>query len=248
MKLGIIGGTALETLSLENRENLLIDTPWGTPSGAVTRGRLADCEICFINRHGGDHRIPPHAVNYRANIAALHQLGVEGIVAVNAVGGISPAMVAGVLALPDQIIDYTWGRAHTYSDSSQDVLRHVDFTSPYCPRLRARLLAAARDRNIELLDGGVHGITQGPRLETAAEISRMERDGCDLVGMTGMPEAALARELGIPYASIALVVNLAAGKSEREITVEDIATVMRERATEMLHLLMAFCAVPPGSA
>jgi len=241
MRLGVIGGTALEALPLENREKREIKTPWGDPSGVVHCGAIGATRIAFINRHGDDHSIPPHGVNYQANIAALQQLEVDAIIAVNAVGGINPAMVPGTLILPDQLIDYTWGRAQSYSNSAVDVLRHVDFTSPYCAALRQQLQAVGRAQNIELMVGGVHGVTQGPRLETAAEIVRMERDGCDLVGMTGMPEAALARELGIAYACIALVVNPAAGKSEREITMAEIAAVMAETAPKVVALLTAFC-------
>ncbi|MCK9503590.1 MAG: S-methyl-5'-thioinosine phosphorylase [Porticoccaceae bacterium] len=239
--LGIIGGTALEALPLKNRVKRAIKTPWGKPSGVVHCGAIGENEVFFINRHGDDHRIPPHRVNYRANIAALQQLGVDGIVAVNAVGGINAAMPPGALVLPNQLIDYTWGRIQTYSHGADDVLRHVDFSLPYCGALQQKLQAAARARNIALMVGGVHGVTQGPRLETAAEIVRMERDGCDLVGMTGMPEAALARELGIAYVCIALVVNPAAGKSEREITLAEIAAVMASTAPELLALLTEFC-------
>jgi len=239
--LGIIGGTALEALPLENREKHEIKTPWGDPSGVVHCGAIGATRIAFINRHGDDHSIPPHGVNYQANIAALQQLEVDAIIAVNAVGGINPAMPPGALVLPDQLVDYTWGRIQTYSHGADDVLRHVDFSLPYCGALQQKLQAAARARNIALMVGGVHGVTQGPRLETAAEIVRMERDGCDLVGMTGMPEAALARELGIAYVCIALVVNPAAGKSEREITMAEIAAVMAKTAPKVVALLTSFC-------
>jgi len=241
MRFGIIGGTALESLALQGSRRIALTTTWGEPSSPVWEGRLGDAQVLFVNRHGDDHRIPPHRVNYRANIAALHGEKVEGIIAVNAVGGISSTMTPGMLVLPHQIIDYTWGRDHSYADGPDHPLLHVDFTEPYCPALRARLRDAARALNITLIDGAVHGVTQGPRLETAAEIVRMERDGCDLVGMTGMPEAALARELAIPYASLAIVVNAAAGKGEGAITMDDIARVMADAAPQVLALLQSVC-------
>ena len=243
MKLGIIGGTALESLALEGKGRRSLSTTWGEPSAPLWEGRLGATEVLFINRHGDDHSIPPHRVNYRANIAALHAEGVEGIVAVNAVGGINKRMVPGALVTPHQIIDYTWGRSHSYADGPGDPLFHVDFTDPYCPVLRKRLREVAQALDIPLIDHAVHGVTQGPRLETAAEIARMERDGCDLVGMTAMPEAGLARELAVPYASIAIVVNPAAGKSDREITMDEIARVMAGAAPQVLRLLEGVCAV-----
>lgn len=241
MKIGIIGGTALEQLVLTNPTETTVKTPWGEPSGIVHRGSIGAAEVYFLNRHGDDHRIPPHAINYKANIAALHQLGVDGIIAVSAVGGITPAMTTGALVLPHQLIDYTWGRAHSYSESAADPLLHVDFTHPYCEKMRAKLATAAQSEAIELILGAVYAVAQGPRLETAAEINRMERDGCDLVGMTAMPEAALARELAIPYVALALVVNPAAGKSAKEITMADIAEVMAAATPKILTLLTAFC-------
>lgn len=240
MRLGVIGGTALESLELEDRQLTHIDTPWGLPSGPIHSGILGGTEICFINRHGDDHSIPPHRVNYRANVAALREMAVDSILAFSAVGGISSRMVTGALVLPDQIIDYTWGRDHSFSEGAGTVLRHVDFTEPYCASMRRDLLDAAQSQGQLLVDGAVHGVTQGPRLETAAEIRRMENDGCDIVGMTGMPEAGLARELGIPYACVALVVNPAAGNADREITMEDIAQVMKNATPAMLSLLMGF--------
>lgn len=237
MKLGVIGGTALESVALGGRQARNINTLWGEPSGPVHTGNLGDAQICFINRHGDDHSIPPHRVNYRANIAALRELGVDGILAFSAVGGISSRMITGALVVPDQIVDYTWGRHHSFSEGAGTLLRHVDFTEPYCPEMRQKLLRAAKAEELALVDGGIHGVTQGPRLETAAEIRRMERDGCDLVGMTGMPEASLARELEIPYACLALVVNPAAGKAEGEITMDDISQVMQSAVPSLLALL-----------
>lgn len=241
MKLGIIGGTALESLALGPDQPLEMATRWGKPSSPIARGRIGDTEIFFINRHGAAHSLPPHRVNYRANLAALQSCGVDAILAVNAVGGITSAMVPGQLVLPHQIIDYTWGREHSFSDGPDDKLLHIDFTNPYGELLRRAMLAVAETAGISLVDGGVFAITQGPRLETAAEVLRLERDGCDLVGMTGMPEAALARELDIPYVALALVVNPAAGKSDREITLEEIGAVMTAATPNLLKLLEAFC-------
>ncbi|MCK9469209.1 MAG: S-methyl-5'-thioinosine phosphorylase [Porticoccaceae bacterium] len=239
--LGLIGGTALERLALADSRQRSVTTSWGAPSAPLTLGRLGTAQIAWLNRHGDSHSIPPHRVNYRANIAALAEQGVEGIIALNAVGGITPAMTTGSLVLPHQLIDYTWGREHSFCDTDSEPVLHVDFTDPYDRALRQRLLAAALSAGLELVDGAVHAVVQGPRLETAAEVLRLERDGCDIVGMTGMPEAGLARELGVPYASLAVVVNPAAGKSKAEITLEEIGRVMAAAAPRLLTLLEACC-------
>jgi 5'-deoxy-5'-methylthioadenosine phosphorylase len=210
---GIIGGTGLMTLEglqLERRQT--VRTPWGDPSAPLLHGRLAGRPVVFLPRHGSAHTIAPHEVNYRANIWALREAGVRRVIAVNAVGGIGARFAPGTLAVPDQLIDYSWGRAQTFSGGTGEPLQHIDFTEPYSAGLRALLLAAAVRAGIHAHDGGVYGVTQGPRLETAAEIDRMARDGCDLVGMTGMPEAGLAREIGLEYACCAVVVNRAAGR------------------------------------
>ncbi|MDG9923995.1 MULTISPECIES: S-methyl-5'-thioinosine phosphorylase [unclassified Pseudomonas] len=219
----IIGGTGLtqlEGLTLKQAQN--IDTPYGAPSAAVLSGEYAGHEVLFLARHGHPHRIPPHQVNYRANLWALKQAGAEAILAVNAVGGIHSAMGSGHLCVAHQIIDYTWGRAHTFFEGEIDHVTHIDFSYPYDEELRGRLIAALQECGYPHSSHGVYGATQGPRLETVAEIARMERDGCDIVGMTGMPEAALARELELPYACLALVVNPAAGKSSGIITMAEI--------------------------
>jgi 5'-methylthioinosine phosphorylase len=211
--LGIIGGTGLATLegmAIEHSEP--VTTPWGEPSAPLLHGRFAGRPAIFLARHGRGHTIAPHAVNYRANIWALRESGVTRIIAVNAVGGIGDAFAPGTLAVPDQIIDYSWGRVHSFYDEPGAALQHVDFTEPYSRALRQVLLAAAARANLPVRDGGVYAVTQGPRLETAAEIDRLARDGCDIVGMTGMPEAGLARELGLEYACCAVVVNRAAGR------------------------------------
>jgi 5'-deoxy-5'-methylthioadenosine phosphorylase len=223
MKLGVIGGSGLYDLpGLGDVSQRKVMTAWGAPSAALTRGLLNGVELFFLPRHGSNHHLPPHLINYRANIAALADAGVEAIVATAAVGGIEYAAGTGVIVIPQQLIDYTYGREHTYSDGTQPHPQHVDFTAPYTPRLRADLIAAAVDAGIAVRAQGVYAATQGPRLESAAEIDRLERDGCTIVGMTGMPEAALARELRIDYANISLVVNPAAGRAKGEITMADI--------------------------
>jgi 5'-methylthioinosine phosphorylase len=222
-RLAIIGGTGLTRLThleIERRER--VSTPYGAPSAELVFGRLHEQDMVFLARHGDPHINPPHKVNYRANIWALKQSGVTGILAVAAVGGIRADMVPGKIAVPDQIIDYTYGRAHTFFEDDLEHVTHIDFTRPYSDWLREKVLNAARVAGIDAIGGGVYGCTQGPRLETAAEIARMERDGCDLVGMTGMPEAALARELDLDYACCAVIANWAAGKQAGEITLAEI--------------------------
>lgn len=213
--LGLIGGTGLNQLDgLVLDEQRKLTTQYGAPSAAIQLGQLHDQPVAFLPRHGNGHRIPPHAINYRANLFALKLVGVTRIVAVAAVGGIGAHMAPGEVVVPDDLIDYTWGRQHTYSMGAQDRLQHIEFTSPYDGGLRQALLDSASRQAIKVMPGGVHGVTQGPRLESAAEIRRLHKDGCDVVGMTGMPEAALARELDIPYACLAVVVNWAAGMGD----------------------------------
>ena len=223
MKLAVIGGSGLyELAGLEDVTVETVMTAWGAPSAAVTRGHLNGVELLFLPRHGAAHHLPPHLVNYRANIAALADLGADRIVATAAVGGIEAAAGTGTLVVPHQLIDYTHGRAHSFFDGTQAHPGHIDFTEPYTPHLRAALIEAAARAGRPLLERGVYAATQGPRLETAAEIDRLERDGCTIVGMTGMPEAALARERELAYANISLVVNPAAGRAAGAITMADI--------------------------
>jgi 5'-methylthioinosine phosphorylase len=239
----VIGGTGIAELNgLAAVATHNPDTPYGAPSGPIREGLLDGRRVYFLQRHGGSPGvIPPHLVNYRANLWALQSLGVTEIVAINAVGGISPAMQPGKLVIPDQLIDYTWGRAHTFDDGSAGRLMHIDFTEPYDLELRTALLAAAAEAGIACEATGVYAASQGPRLETAAEIRRMAADGCDVVGMTGMPEAALARELGIAYASVCMVVNPAAGLGELPITLEMMAGILQRKAGvvgELLRILV----------
>lgn len=224
MTVAIIGGTGLTSLpGLEITHREVVHTPYGEPSGPITHGVLHGKEIIFLARHGYGHTIPPHRVNYRANIWALNHLGINRVLAVAAVGGISEEMAPRRLVFPDQIIDYTWSRQHTFFEVDLTHVTHIDFTYPYDAELRSKLLVAAERAGLDAVDGGTYGATQGPRLETAAEIRRMRNDGCDIVGMTGMPEAVLARELDIAYASCAVVANWAAGVQPGEtISMEEI--------------------------
>lgn len=242
--LAIIGGsglTQLATLDLIRRE--VVRTPYGEPSGALTFGRLCSSPVVFLARHGYGHTIPPHRVNYQANLWALHQAKVDAIISVASVGGIRTGLCPGTLIVPDQIIDYTWGRKSTFHDGADEPVVHIDFTEPYDDKLRQRILAAAAVASESIVDGAVYAATQGPRLETAAEINRLERDGADVVGMTGMPEAALARELGIPYAAINVVANFAAGRatSVNGICFDDIDVVLREAMGRVRRVLDHIC-------
>jgi len=220
---GIIGGSGLERIDglHERREESLV-TPYGPPSGPLVHARLGQQPIVFLSRHGIGHGLAPHEINYRANLWALRGAGVSRIVAIGAVGSITEPPGPGGLGVPDQLIDYTHGRAHTYYEGPETGVDHVGFASPYSPGVRDDLLKAAHAAGVEAVDGGCYGVTQGPRLETAAEIKRLERDGCTMVGMTAMPEAALARELGIDYGACCVVANRAAGK---EVGALDMAAI-----------------------
>lgn len=234
----IIGGTGLTELSgFVLQERLLMQTPYGPPSAEILRGEYAGREVLFLARHGHPHRLPPHQVNYRANLWALKQAGAQAIIAVNAVGGIHPAMGSGHLCVAHQIIDYTHGREHTFFEGDIEHVTHVDFSYPYDEALRQRLIAALIAAGYPFSSHGVYGCTQGPRLETVAEITRMERDGCDMVGMTGMPETVLARELELPYACLALVVNPAAGKGASIITMAEIEAALVEGIVKVRAVL-----------
>ncbi|MCX7960457.1 MAG: S-methyl-5'-thioinosine phosphorylase [Burkholderiales bacterium] len=238
--LAIIGGSGLSRLAtLEGERRQVVRTPYGEPSGPLTFGRIRGRDVVFLARHGYGHTIAPHRVNYRANIWALKEQGVEGVISVASVGGIRADFGPGTLVIPHQIIDYTWGRRNTFFDGPGDPVVHIDFTEPYAPALRARLLAAARACGEAVHDGGVYAATQGPRLETAAEIDRLERDGADIVGMTGMPEAALAREAGLAYAAIAVVANHAAGRgtSARAIALEAIERVLEAAMARVRRII-----------
>ncbi|MEE4278216.1 MAG: S-methyl-5'-thioinosine phosphorylase [Halieaceae bacterium] len=238
---GVIGGTGLsEMAGLTIVREHAVSTPFGACSGAISEGILGDGQrLFFLHRHGpSDRPIPPHRVNYRANLWALRELGVNRIIAANAVGAINAQLKPGRLVIPDQLIDYTWGREHSFDDGERGHLLHVDFTEPFDSQLRRQLLAASLSAAVPCEDGAVVAVVQGPRLETAAEVRRLARDGCDLVGMTTMPEAALARELAIPYAAVAMVVNAAAGLDDRPISLSEIHEALK-RETQLFAALVA---------
>ena len=239
--LAIIGGSGLYSLGDEFHlsDQCARQTPYGETSADVLLGRWHDLDIAFLPRHGSGHRVPPHLVNYRANLWMLKQTGVSKIISVNAVGGISADMAPSTIALPQQLIDYSCGREHSFCDGSDEVVQHVDFSQPYSASLQASLKRAAVQLDLTIVDSGTYGCTNGPRFETAAEILRMRRDGCSLVGMTGMPEAGLARELDIEYACLALVVNWAAGVADSEISMEEIMANLEQGIKQLRPLLLA---------
>jgi 5'-methylthioinosine phosphorylase len=242
--LAIIGGSGLSQLgTLEATQRKVARTPYGEPSGALTFGRMSGRDVVFLARHGYGHTIAPHEVNYRANLWALKDAGATEVVSVASVGGIRDDMAPGALALPDQVIDYTSGRAATFFEGAGVPVNHIDFTEPYSRQLRARILKAAARCGEQMIDGGVYAATQGPRLETAAEVNRLQRDGADLVGMTGMPEASLAREISLEYAAIAVVANYAAGRgdSARAIPLDKIGAVLEEAMGRVRKIIGTLC-------
>ncbi|HEY6722291.1 MAG TPA: S-methyl-5'-thioinosine phosphorylase [Burkholderiales bacterium] len=242
--LAIIGGSGLtEFANLEVLRRQAVRTPYGEPSGPLTFGAIRGVPVVFLARHGDGHTIPPHQVNYRANLWALKEQGAGNIVSVVSVGGIRPDLGPGKIVVPHQIIDYTWGRASTFFEDNAPV-KHIDFTEPYTAELRNRLIAAANACGESAVDRAVYAATQGPRLETAAEIDRLEREGADIVGMTGMPEAALARELELGYAAVAAVVNHAAGRgaSARGVPLQKIEAILKDamgRVRKIIEMLAA---------
>lgn len=239
-KIAIIGGTGLTSIQgfeITNRE--IVQTPFGEPSGPLVHGILSGNKVYFLPRHGAGHTIPPHKVNYRANIWALKNVGVEKVISINAVGGIRDDMQSSFLVIPDQIIDYTTSRINTFFEEGLKQVVHIDFTEPFCEELRQSIINAAKSSSITVINEGTYASTQGPRLETAAEINRLERDGCDLVGMTCMPEAALAREKELCYASISVVANLAAGRGTEELNMEVIQKNLNNGMLQVRKLLEA---------
>lgn len=241
MKIGIIGGTgfgSMKGLVITHRE--MVSTPYGSPSCPVIFGSIGGCdEIAFIARHGIGHTMAPHTINYRANLSAMQNMDVTHIIAINAVGGITKKMSPLKLVFPDQIIDYTHSRKSTYYDKHAEKIEHVDFTYPYNDDLRRVLIKSAQENNIEHEANATYGATQGPRLETAAEVECMQRDGCDIVGMTGMPEAVLARELNMNYACCAIVVNWAAGKNDGDIISMEQVNANLKTGSRSVHKLLA---------
>ena len=238
--LAVIGGSGLYRLDATSSvEYFSIDTPYANAPVEVALERTATGAAWFLPRHGRTHSVAPHRINYRANLWALHEVGVTRVIAVNAVGGITSRMAAGSLVLPDQLIDYSWGRDHTFDAEPHTLDKHVDFTWPYDRELAGVLQKVAHMLDVPVIPGGVYACTQGPRLETAAEIRRLEQDGCDIVGMTGMPEAGLARELGLRYACLALVVNRAAGLDSATITHDEMGQHLHEGVARVRAVLLA---------
>lgn len=239
--LAIIGGSGFAELpEFELISRHEIETPFGSPSAPVMDGMLNGCRILLLPRHGLAHQFAPHKINYRANLWALHSLGCSRIIAVAAVGGIHSDCAPGKLVLPDQLIDYTWGRESSFFSDQFSADRHIDFTWPYDEALRNELMNAAQLCELEIRPAGTYGATQGPRLETAAEIARLARDGCDLVGMTGMPEAVLARELNLPYACCAVVANYAAGLSDKTLSMSEIERTLAGSMEQVYRLINCY--------
>ncbi|MFQ3574446.1 MAG: S-methyl-5'-thioadenosine phosphorylase [Thermodesulfovibrionales bacterium] len=237
MSIGLIGGSGIYSLGLINKSNeIKIQTPYGNPSSLYLSIELGDKRVFFLNRHGLNHTIPPHKVNYRANIWGFKNLGVKKIISINAVGGINTNLNPGNIVLLDQIIDMTFGmRASTFFDGPE--VAHVDFTEPFCSALREKIKASAKEINIEIIDGGVYVCVNGPRLETSAEIKFFAQIGASVVGMTLMPEASLSREAEMCFASIAIVTNMAAGISQNRLTVNEVIETMRLSNEQINKLL-----------
>ncbi len=237
-KTAIIGGTGVTNmpgLTLNYRE--MVKTIYGAPSSPLIHGSINNCDVIFLARHGRRHTIPPHMINYRANVKALQEVGVTHVIALAAVGGIAESCGEKSLVIPDQIIDYTYDRSHTFHGAKHDKFEHIDFTEPYSAKIRQQLIESAQALKLPAVTEGVYGVTQGPRLETTAEINRMEKDGCTIVGMTGMPEASLARELGLEYACCAMVVNRAAGKVSTGINFQQIEKNLLGGVDQMQKLI-----------
>ncbi len=247
MTTAIIGGTGLTDLvGLEIIHKRKMNTPFGETSSPIIHGRYCGQELLFLARHGAGHTIPPHKINYRANLWSLKELHVQQIIAIAAVGSIHPDMHPKDLVIPHQLIDYTYGREHTFFAEGLSEVTHIDFSHPYCESLRQQLSRAAQQLMLPIHTQGTYAATQGPRLETAAEINRLERDGCDIVGMTGMPEAALAKELGLCYASCAVVANYAAGRGSAEISLAEIRETLHEGIEKIRRLLEQWIALETG--
>lgn len=244
--IAIIGGSgllSLEGLDTERRE--LMETPYGEPSSALTFGTYSGKQVIFLARHGEEHSILPHRINYCANLASLQQAGATQVIAVCTVGGITRDMQPGRVIIPDQLVDYTWSRRHTTYEDARNYAAHIDFTEPYCASLRTHLIDAADKAGIDVVTAATYGATQGPRLETAAEIDRLEKDGCHIVGMTGMPEASIARELGLCYAAIAVSVNYAAGREDGPIDMREIAANLTAGMVNVRAILSEALAIIP---
>lgn len=245
--LAVIGGTGTSELpGFQALREEPRDSPWGRPSAPLVHGTLGGQPLCCLPRHGRDRRLPPHAINYRANLWCLRQAGMRRVVALNAVGGLRAELAPGTLVVPDQLLDYTWGRAHSIHDGDCDSLEHIDFTRPYSDALRAELLRAIAAAGLQCEPRATHCVTQGPRLETAAEVRRLARDGGDVVGMTGMPEAALARELGLDYVSLCVVANPGAGLTDAALGMDSINAVLAAAAQRVGAALTSLLRLETG--
>ena len=236
--LALVGGTGLTQLD-GNVKSISVDTPYGEPSAPIREVQSGPVRLLFLPRHGNPHRFPPHCVNYRANMWALREVGANHVLAVSAGGGVCEPYGPATLVVPDQFIDYTWGRNHTYCDSEHVALEHVDFTRPYEGPLRRLLLKAAQDASIDVVDGGCIGVFQGPRLESSAEVEKARRDGCHMAGMTSLPEAGLARELGLDYAGLAVISNWGAGVTPEPLSEDDSAETLQEPMLRVSALVLA---------
>lgn len=243
-RVALIGGTgALRLVPPDALPHAPLPTPCGEHSPGLVTWRRGETDVLFLPRHGSQGAIAPHLVNYRANVWALRSLKPDAVVGINAVGGIAPRAVPGRIVIPAQLIDYTWGRLHTFHDGTVEPLRHVEFDPPFDEPLRGALLAAAASAGLDVVDGGTYAVTQGPRLETAAEIDRLAAAGCDIVGMTAMPEAALAREAGLHYALCAVVVNHAAGRLPAGSSIHaELGRYVETGLADIERLLAAFLA------
>lgn len=240
MKLALIGGTGIDKLPLQEQRSINVDTPYG-PVG-MDEGRIGQTKLFFLKRHGLGHAIPPHLVNYRGNIWALKQIGVQKILATGAVGSISRRFKAGDIVLPDQFLDFTKNRIQTFYEGGDLGVLHVDVSEPYCPDLRRSICLAAESMGLRIKDKGVYVCTEGPRFETPAEIKMFRMLGGEFVGMTGVPEVVLARELGICYATIALVTNAAAGISKQPLTHAEVIDTMNMLGETVTDLIIKTCA------
>lgn len=240
-KVAVIGGSGLHNLpQMEDHRTVTVETPWGEPSAPFECGRIGDVEVVFLSRHGTEKRKPPHMVNYRANMWAINEFKPDFVVGFGSVGSVLQEDGPGTLAVPDQLIDYTWGRECSYNLGDSETILHVDFTNPFDEDVRELLLSAAEELDYTIVDGGVYGVTQGPRLETAAEVERMARDGVHYIGMTLMPEAGLARELGLRYAMVSQVVNYAAGRYEsvEKIDFAGLGKILEETTMDSLKIVL----------
>lgn len=236
-KIGIIGGSGLyEIKGLTLKHKKSVKTPYGKPSEQYFIGEIGGTEAVFLPRHGKRHDIPPHMINYRANIWGFRKLGVEKIISISAVGGIKKGLRPGDIVILDQVLDMTRNRKSTFYDGKEGVI-HIDFTDPYCPDIRKTLLTAGKRAGVSLKKGGTYVAVEGPRLESASEIKSFSILGGDVVGMTGMPEACLARELEICYSGLSVVANYAAGISRKKLTVAEVMEAMMSSTEKIKKLL-----------